>query len=113
MYAQIPEKALQSYIDSPSSRTSSSTLQAFLDLIMGINDTISDGNESAVRDALRSICILQLQNVEDNMAALAARQYPDSGQQVADAKRIVERLWANDREILKGVVRSLDDNIIF
>lgn len=113
MYARIPEKALRSYINDPSSRTSSSTLQAFLDLIMGINDTISAENEAMVRDALRSMCTSRLQNVEDDMAALAAQQYPNSGQPVADAKRMVEQLWVNDCEILKGVVRSLDDNIIF
>lgn len=113
MYAQIPEKALRSYIDNPHERAGSPTLQAFLDLIMGINDSISEENEQTVRAALRSICAAQLRNVDENMTALAAHQYPTSATDVADAKRMVERLWANDREILDGVIRSLDANVIF
>jgi hypothetical protein len=113
MYAQIPEKDLRSYMDNPHDRASSPTLQAFLDLIMGINDSISEENEETVRAALRSICDAQLQEVDDRMITLAAHQYPTSAPDVADAKRMVEQLWANDREILGGVIRSIDANVIF
>jgi hypothetical protein len=113
MYAQIPEKALQSYIGNPHDRASSPTLQAFLDLIMGINDSISEENEETVREALRSICATQLRKVDDQMTALAAHQYPTSAPDVADARRMVEQLWANDHEILDGVIRSIDANVIF
>lgn len=113
MHARIPEKALRSYIDDPSSRATSTTLQAWLDLTMGVREAVSDENETTVRAALRSICASQLRMVDGRLTALTAHQYPESVPEVGDAKRMVEQLWENDREILEGVIRSLDANIIF
>lgn len=82
-------------------------------MLTGFTDTISDQNEDAVYADLRSICREMLEKAQKSMAAVASLQYPESGQDAADAKRMVEHLWKNDCKILKGVIESIDEDVIF
>lgn len=113
MHTHVPASALQRYIDDPFAKQKHADLQAWLDMLTGFTDTISDQNEDAVYSDLRSICREMLEKAQKSMAAVASLQYPESGQDAADAKRMVEHLWKNDCKILKGVIESIDEDVIF
>jgi hypothetical protein len=113
VHAQIPASALQRYIDAPYDKQKHTDLQAWLDILTGFTDRISDENEDTVYADLRSICRTMLEKAQKSLLALRSLQYPGSGQHVADAKRMVEQLWKNDCKILQGVIDSIDEDVIF
>lgn len=113
MYIQVPEAALQDYIDDPTSKKVHPALQTFLELLMGTRDKISDENEKAVRDCIRKVCLAALKDIEQKLAALQLLRQPPISEHLADAIRMVERLWINNRSIFQGVMQSIDQGIIF
>lgn len=100
-------------MDDPFDKRRHPDLQAWLDMLIGFTDRISDDNEDAVCADLRSICRSELEKVQKNLAAVTSLHYPESEQDVADAKRMIEQLWRNDRKILLGVIESIDEDVIF
>lgn len=82
-------------------------------MLIGFTDRISDENEDAVYADLRSICHTMLGKAQQSLEAFSSLQYPESGQAVADAKRMIEQLWKNDYRILQGVMDSIDEDVIF
>ncbi|KAJ9102516.1 hypothetical protein QFC21_002916 [Naganishia friedmannii] len=113
MYIQVPEAALQKYIDNPTNKEVHPALQAFLELLMGALDKISDDNEKAVRDCIRNVCLEALERIEQKLTALQLLHQPRTFGDVADAIRMVERLWVDNQSIFHGVMQSIDQGVIF